>query len=156
MFFGIARHAVDDKGRLAVPPRYRYQLEEGGPMISRGADHCLVIYPGEEWRRLVAGIRYAADAPTPHREFLRAVFPYSEPLQFDAQHRIRLTADQRAWTGIDRAVVLAGMNNVVEIFAAEVWDARQAAHDPGQLGELAARARAAQPSAPEPGPQVLA
>jgi len=144
VFFGSVRHAVDDKGRVAIPPRFRYQLEEGGAMISRGADHCLVIYPGEEWRRLTEGIRYAADAPPELREFLRAVFPSSQPLVADAQGRVRLTPDQRAWTGIERTAVINGMNNVVEVFAEDRWDERQAALDPGQLGAMAARARAAQ------------
>ncbi len=141
MFFGTVRHSLDDKGRLAIPARFRYRLD-GGAMIARGADRCFVIYPTEEWTRLAGGIRYAADAPGAHRDFMRAVFPNSKPLELDAQGRFRLLGDDLKWANIQGTAVLAGMNNVIEIFAEDTWDALQAGLDPGQLGDLAARARA--------------
>ena len=58
MFTGEYRHSVDDKGRLAVPARFRVQLA-GGAYVSRWIDGCLAIFPKEDWDGLatkVAGL----------------------------------------------------------------------------------------------------
>ncbi|HUY96581.1 MAG TPA: division/cell wall cluster transcriptional repressor MraZ [Verrucomicrobiae bacterium] len=142
MFFGTVRHSLDDKGRLALPARFRYQLD-GGAMIARGADRCFVIYPGPEWSELTQGIRYTPQASGAQRDFMRAVFGNSKELELDAQGRFLLPQKDREWAGIERTAVLAGMNNVIEVFSEAAWDTLQVGLDPGRLGELAARAHMA-------------
>ena len=44
MFTGEYRHSVDEKGRVAVPSKFRAQLE-GGAFVSRWIDACLAIFP---------------------------------------------------------------------------------------------------------------
>src|SRR5712671_1926251 len=51
MFLGTYRHAVDAKGRLAIPARFREQLPTG-TVISKGAEGCLQVYPPKEWARV--------------------------------------------------------------------------------------------------------
>ena len=55
MFTGEYRHTVDDKGRLAIPARFRAQLE-GGAVLSRWIDGCLAKKPmGRAFGRPGAG-----------------------------------------------------------------------------------------------------
>ena len=43
MFTGEYRHTVDDKGRIAVPAKFRAQLDQGS-MVSGWLDDCLAIH----------------------------------------------------------------------------------------------------------------
>src|SRR4051794_32225933 len=49
MFLGEFEHAIDDKGRLAIPAKFRAELT-GGLVVTRGLDRCLFVWPMEEWR----------------------------------------------------------------------------------------------------------
>ena len=51
MFTGEYRHSVDDKGRLAVPARFRAQLE-GGAVVCKWLDNCLAILTRHGWEEL--------------------------------------------------------------------------------------------------------
>ena len=44
MFTGEYRHSVDAKGRVAIPARFRLQLEEGAVVV-RWVDGCAAIFP---------------------------------------------------------------------------------------------------------------
>ncbi len=51
MFLGQYEHAIDEKGRLIVPAKYRESLGEKF-IITFGLDTCLFVYPLEEWKTL--------------------------------------------------------------------------------------------------------
>jgi len=51
MFLGEFEHSVDDKGRLAIPAKFRAELS-GGLVVTRGLDRCLFVWPMEEWRAI--------------------------------------------------------------------------------------------------------
>ena len=55
MFTGEYRHSVDDKGRIAVPSRFRAQLD-GGAVVSRWLDACLAIHTKTGWDALAADL----------------------------------------------------------------------------------------------------
>ncbi|HEY5365877.1 MAG TPA: cell division/cell wall cluster transcriptional repressor MraZ, partial [Casimicrobiaceae bacterium] len=56
MFRGIARLALDAKGRLAVPSRNRAALANGSGRIVITADpsRCLLVYPVDAWEPIQA------------------------------------------------------------------------------------------------------
>ena len=53
MFIGTYEHSIDDKGRLAIPAKFRSGLE-GSFFATRGLDKCLFIFPKSEWDRQLA------------------------------------------------------------------------------------------------------
>ena len=55
MFTGEYRHTVDDKGRIAVPAKFRVQLGAGA-VVSRWLDACLAIHTQEGWDGLAAKV----------------------------------------------------------------------------------------------------
>ena len=141
MFYGTYRHAVDDKGRLAIPVRFRHRLD-GGAMLTRGREACLVIYPAPEWAKLTSQLQYSAEASPAFLEYMRSLFPHTQPVEFDAQGRILLAPEERQYAGIARGATVLGVNNVVEIFSDEQWAARQAGHDAAGSAALAEAVRA--------------
>ena len=59
MFTGEYRHTVDDKGRIAVPAKFRAQLAEGA-FVSRWLDDCLAIHTRAGWEALAERVGRAA------------------------------------------------------------------------------------------------
>jgi len=51
MFIGEYAHQIDEKGRLAVPVKFRLALAEGA-VVTRGLDTSLFLFPKEEWEKL--------------------------------------------------------------------------------------------------------
>ena len=66
MFLGTYTPKLDDKGRLTLPAKFREELA-GGVMVTKGQDHCLAVYPREEFVQLA---RRAAKAPRTKPEAL--------------------------------------------------------------------------------------
>ena len=50
MFMGEYTHAIDDKGRLTIPAKFREELSYGA-VITRGYDRYLVLYTAEAFKR---------------------------------------------------------------------------------------------------------
>ena len=51
MFMGEYHHTIDDKGRIIIPAKIRYELGEQF-IVTKGLDGCLFIYPKEEWQNI--------------------------------------------------------------------------------------------------------
>ena len=52
MFMGEYHHTIDDKGRLIIPSKLRYELKEEF-VITKCLDNCLFIYPKETWDNII-------------------------------------------------------------------------------------------------------
>ena len=48
MFVNEYEHTIDAKGRMAVPAKFRAQIDRGA-VISKGMGTCLSVYPRERW-----------------------------------------------------------------------------------------------------------
>src|SRR5450759_2557293 len=55
VFTGEYRHSVDEKGRIAVPAKFRVQLDSGA-FVARWLDACLAIFPKSEFEDLAAKV----------------------------------------------------------------------------------------------------
>jgi MraZ protein len=120
MFLGTYRHSVDTKGRLAIPARFREKLPSGS-IVAKGAEGCLQLYPPEEWAGEQAAQRLSSSTPAEERRLMRMLFGAAREAEFDAQGRITLSADQRAYAGITNTAWIVGVNNLIEIWNDEGW-----------------------------------
>ncbi|MBV9614397.1 MAG: MraZ N-terminal domain containing protein, partial [Ktedonobacteraceae bacterium] len=50
MFLGEYEHTIDAKGRMAVPAKFRTQMDRGA-VISKGMGTCLSVYTMERWEQ---------------------------------------------------------------------------------------------------------
>ena len=136
MFTGEYRHSVDAKGRLAVPAKFRAQLDSGA-FVSRWMDACLAIWPRTEWDRLAAKV---ADLPTVEnagaRLFSRFVFAKAAEVVWDAQGRFVLPGYLRDAIGLAGEAVIVGSLDHAEIWTPAGWqEYRKALEDPGELAK---------------------
>lgn len=125
MFLGRFAYNVDQKGRLAVPARFRESLS-GTVILTRGIDPCLVLYPLESWEPLAARVDALPLADPAARALRRLMYAEAANLELDSQGRILIPPDLRQWAGIDREAIVVGVHTAIEIWSQAGWQGQQA------------------------------
>jgi MraZ protein len=138
VFTGEYRHTVDDKGRLAIPARFRSQLA-GGAVVSRWIDGCLAIHTRSGWEALEARVSGLAITDARARLFQRQIFGGAQEVEIDGQGRILVPAFLRDEAGLSGEAVVAGVRDHAEIWAPERWiEYRRPMADPQAFAEAIA------------------
>ena len=122
-FTGQAEHALDDKGRLVVPARFRERLGAGFILTIAQPDPCLALYPTVTWEAFCERLEGAAQKDERFRRFVRHLFSFTEEAQCDAQGRLLIPPKLRAYAGIEREAVTIGTLTRIEVWAKERLDA---------------------------------
>lgn len=121
MFRGRYSHSVDSKGRVAIPARFRAQLEEGC-VGTQWVDGCAAIFTREayeDWAARVAALPLADDRA---RSFKRWFFASAFDVETDAQGRIVLPPHIREWAGLGTEALIVGAQDHVEIWDPGRWE----------------------------------
>ena len=118
-FTGKAEHALDDKGRLVIPARFRERLGAGFVVTIALPDPCLALYPLTTWEGFCERLEAAAVKDANYREHVRHIFGNSDEVTCDAQGRLLIAPPLRAYAGLEREAVLIGSLTRVEIWAKE-------------------------------------
>ena len=116
-FTGSVEHALDDKGRLIVPARFRERLGAGFVITIAQPDPCLALYPSVTWAELCARLEAAPRKDDRFRRLVRHLFANTEEVACDGQGRLLIPAGLRAYAGIDKDVVSIGSLTRVEVWA---------------------------------------
>ncbi|MFA5954384.1 MAG: division/cell wall cluster transcriptional repressor MraZ [Patescibacteria group bacterium] len=121
MFLGEYQHTVDDKGRIAVPVKFRSSLQKGA-VVTRGIDQCLFVYPIKEWESLAAKLASLPVSQANTRAFARLMLAGAMEVKPDRQGRVILPDYLRKYAGLRHKVVLAGLYNRLELWDSERWE----------------------------------
>jgi MraZ protein len=121
VFTGEYRHTVDDKGRIAVPSKFRAQLDQGA-VVSRWLDACLAIHTKSGWDLLATKVAGLPIADAGSRLFQRYVFAGAFEADLDRQGRVVVPAYLRDWAGLTADAVIVGSRDHAEIWAPDRWD----------------------------------
>ncbi len=124
MFQGRFEHALDDKGRLAVPASLRRRLvEDGGEttIIVTISDQCLAAYPMSEWEQKLTQIGRLNQFEPRVMAFKRIFVGCAQECLLDKAGRVLIPADLRRDAGIERDCVVIGQLEKFEIWSAERW-----------------------------------
>ncbi|PJE75469.1 cell division/cell wall cluster transcriptional repressor MraZ [Candidatus Uhrbacteria bacterium CG10_big_fil_rev_8_21_14_0_10_48_11] len=121
MFLGEYQHSVDEKGRIAIPVKFRAALQKGA-VITRGIDHCLFVYPIKEWEALAAKLAALPVSQANTRAFARLMLAGAMEVTPDRQGRVILPDYLRRYGKLSRNVVLAGLYNRLELWDATTWE----------------------------------
>jgi MraZ protein len=135
VFTGEYRHTVDDKGRLAVPSRFRAQLD-AGVVVSRWLDDCLAIHTREGWDALAAKVAGLPITDGNARRFSRFIFAGASETTLDGQGRVLVPGYLRETAGLGSDAVVVGARDHAEIWAPDRWESyRKSLEDPAALAE---------------------
>lgn len=140
MFRGLSPLALDGKGRLAIPTRYRELLVQrcGGHLIvTLDPSGCLLLYPFPEWEPIERRLNALPSFDPLSRHMQRILVGSATDLELDGAGRILLPAPLREKARLDKDVVLVGQGNKFEIWNDQAWQAQLDAAEglPGMLEE---------------------
>lgn len=120
MFLGTHHPRLDDKGRLFLPAKFR-ELLAGGIVITKGQEHCLFVFPREEFLRVTAAMREAPLSNKDARDYIRVFLSGASDEVPDRQGRITVPAPLREYAGLAKECVVIGTGSRVEIWDATAW-----------------------------------
>ena len=118
LFEGRSRHTLDEKGRLAIPARFREILKRrsDSSLVVTNLSSCLVAFARDDWQKIkekaVNLPLFDSAANTYIRYFISGAIEC--PLK---QGRILIPPDLRELGGLRKEVVLVG-----HLTRFEVWD----------------------------------
>ncbi|MBI4599034.1 division/cell wall cluster transcriptional repressor MraZ [Candidatus Uhrbacteria bacterium] len=121
MFIGEYAHTVDEKGRLAIPIKFRADLKEGA-VITRGLDASLFLFPKEEWDKLATKLANLPLGQSNSRAFARLMLAGAMEAELDKQGRVVLPEYLRTYAGLQKNVTVAGLYTRMEIWDSQQWE----------------------------------
>ena len=127
MFRGQFVHAIDSKGRVSVPARFREGLLVDGRsrfiLTPALFDPCLQLHPLPAWERFEQRI---AELPRMDRDVVRLrrlLVSAALECELDRGGRVLVPPHLRERAELGKDVVWAGMGDSIELWSKERWDA---------------------------------
>ncbi len=130
---GSFRRSIDEKLRIAIPKRLRIALEcpKGAALyVAPGTDDSLALYTEEAFSQLAE--RLAGVSPTQKdvRAYMRLFFARAAQVEIDGQGRIRIPQELADLAQLSKEVILLGVQDHMELWAAGRWEAYLSAKQP--------------------------
>ena len=120
MLIGEYEHSLDAKGRLIMPAKFREDIGEKF-IITKGLDGCLFAFSLEEWKNFEQKLRSLPISNKDARAFSRFFFAGAIDCEIDKQGRFLISSNLREFAGLEKEVVIVGMDSRIEIWSKEKW-----------------------------------
>lgn len=120
LFIGEYNHNIDNKGRIIIPSKIRESLGASFVM-TKGLDHCLFMYPQEEWRIFEDKLKKLPLTQKDARAFSRFFFAGAVECETDKQGRVLIPSNLRDHANLRDDAVIIGVSNRLEIWDKETW-----------------------------------
>ena len=138
VFRGVSHLALDAKGRVAIPAKYRDALvpppvapepaaePSGALVLTVDPSRCLLLYPRAAWEPIQTRLMGLSSFNEPIRRLQRLLVGYAEDVDLDAAGRILVSSELRAYAGLGHRVVLVGQGNKFELWDEPRWQEQTA------------------------------
>lgn len=120
MFMGEYHHTIDEKGRLTIPSKVRYELGEKF-IVTRGLDNCLFIYPKNEWNNIITKYKELPNTKDA-RNFMRFFLSGAIECEFDKQGRINISSPLIKYADLQKECIIIGVNDRLEVWSRNRWE----------------------------------
>jgi MraZ protein len=125
LFRGVNSINLDEKGRLAIPTRYRAELQECCErqlVLTVGLDRCLMLYPFPEWEDIERKLVKLPSLNKQAKRLQRLLIGHATECEMDSQGRVLIAEPLRKFASLDKRVVLTGQGNKFELWDEDVWN----------------------------------
>jgi MraZ protein len=129
MFRGVNTLNLDDKGRVAIPTKYRDGLMQrcaGQMVLTVDRDHCLLLYPLPDWEEIERKLVKLPSFNVQARRLQRLLIGHATECELDASGRILLPPPLREFAKLEKSIVLIGQGNKFELWDELEWNTRRA------------------------------
>jgi len=123
LFLGKHEYAMDDRGRVPVPPRFREALMHGIILTQGTPDRCIRAYPMDEFEKTAAIYMTEPITSPAGRVMRRNFFSGAYPAEMDRQGRVLVPPVLRSFAGLESQVVVLGTGDALEIWNTATYDA---------------------------------
>lgn len=120
MFIGEYQYLIDEKKRLAIPPKFR-QLLGKKAVITPGLDQCLDIYPVKEWASRAKKLSQLPPSQADARAYARFILSRAMEVVFDNLGRILIPASLKGYAQLQKKITVVGLYNRIEIWDEDKW-----------------------------------
>jgi MraZ protein len=131
--YGFNTVSLDQKGRLAIPAKYRAHLlanNETQVVVTKDPQYpSLKIYPGSQWKKISLKLESLQTLDPIVRNLQWTILGNASVNDFDVNGRmlILIPSDLRSYAEIEdqKKISLIGMGNKFEIWNINNWEMRQ-------------------------------
>ena len=120
MLIGEYEHSLDAKGRLIMPAKLREDIGEKF-IVTKGLDGCLFAFSLSEWTNFEQKLRTLPISNKDARLFTRFFFAGASDCEIDKQGRFLISSNLREFAGLEKDVVIVGMDSRIEIWSKDKW-----------------------------------
>ncbi|MGZ3494344.1 MAG: division/cell wall cluster transcriptional repressor MraZ [Thermodesulfobacteriota bacterium] len=124
MFRGRYEYAIDSKGRISIPSKFKEILnqEYDNRLVITNYDHCLVAYPFQEWSLIEEKVKNLPALSKDARAFFRFFYSSGIDCEIDKHGRLLIPQSLRDYANLQKDVVLVGSGKKIEIWNKERWE----------------------------------
>ena len=121
MMMGEYHHNIDEKGRLIIPSKFRYELGSKF-VITRGLDKCLFVYSIEEWNKMVEKLKELSFTKKDARSFMRMFLSGATECELDKNGRVNIVNNLIDYATLEKECVIVGVNDRLEIWSEKEFE----------------------------------
>jgi MraZ protein len=129
LFLGTFDYAMDERGRVPLPPPYRDAFRDGVVLSQGSPDRCLRVFTTAAFDAQAS--EYTSESPMHRkgRDLRRAFFSRTYRTELDRQNRVLVPAGLREWAGLSGKVLVIGAGESLEIWAPDTFGAEMSRVD---------------------------
>jgi MraZ protein len=120
MFLGQYQHAIDEKGRMIIPARFRDGLD-GALYLTQGFDQNLRVLPEKIFTSIYERVTEMSTTNPAARQLRRLLFSTAQQADIDSSGRILIPKYLREVAELEGEAVIVGVGEALEIWSPEAW-----------------------------------
>ena len=136
LFLGKHDYAMDERGRVPMPPRFRDALMHGIILTQGTPDHCIRAYPTSNFEEQAALYMNEPVTTRNGRVMRRAYFSGAYQAELDKQGRVLIPPVLRGYANLENQVVVVGTGEGIEIWNAADFESALTAEENAYLQSL--------------------
>ncbi len=124
MFRGRHTYAIDEKGRVSIPSKFRDVLNGRGQqtlMVTNDLDSCLVAFPMDAWIEEEKKIQSLPNFVSEALQYKRFYISGAQECPLDRQGRVLIPPSLRDHAELRREALFVGLLEKFEIWSPELW-----------------------------------
>ncbi len=126
LFLGTFDYAMDERGRVPIPPRYRDAFRDGVVLSQGSPDPCVRIYTQDAWNTYSARYLQQSSMRRRGRDLRRVLFSTAHHVAPDSQNRLLIPGPLRAHAGLDTKVLMVGAGEYLEMWSQDRYEQEMA------------------------------
>lgn len=121
MLIGQYEGRVDEKGRTALPKKFRAILGDK-LIVTLGYENSLIVVSEQNWKQLLEGTEGRPFIDSATRETQRFLLGGASPVELDDKGRFVLPSYLREFGQVKEDVVFLGLSKYIEIWDKKRWE----------------------------------